>query len=129
MPSVGGGRGGGGGGGGGTARLSEGVTLHERLHAVSSSGSYTALPSCLATAYAGNTAFVPGVWGFVKPGGGGGGGGGGGWGWGCRYLSCTPNYLVGAWYLSCLPLSIGYIMTCAISLRCEGQGGEWLEWM
>ena len=44
-------------------------------------------------------------------------------------LPYTPNYHVGAWYLSCLPLSIGYIMTCAISLRCEGQGGEWLEWM
>ena len=35
----------------------------------------------------------------------------------------------GAWNLSCLPLSIGYIMTCAISLRCEGRGGEWLEWI
>ena len=69
-------------------------------------------------------------------GGGGGVGGGGGWlggggggGRGGGILPYTPNYQVGAWYLSCLPLSIGYIMTCAISLRCEGQGGEWLEWV
>ena len=80
--------GGGGGGGGGirpTARLSDGVTLHERLHAVSSSGSYTALPSCLRRKYR-----------FIKPGGGGGGGGD----------SALHSKLPGGGLVSILPISV-----------------------
>ena len=92
------GRGGGGGGGGGHWGKGEvgGCERDPGRSHVSVHCSYTALPSCLATAYSGNTAFVPGVWGFLKPGGWGGGG----------PVSVLHSKLPGGGLVSVMPASV-----------------------